>query len=101
VVLTSFNFTHKGSSKPMAKSVYLTTGTCAREILLEIDGGLIENVTFVGGCTGNAQGISALVKGRPVAEVISTLKGIRCRNNTSCPDQLALALESVTLQQAS
>ncbi len=85
----------------MTKIVYLTTGICAREIFLEIDGDIVENVAFVGGCTGNAQGISTLVRGRTISEVISSLKGIQCRNNTSCPDQLALALESVSLKKAS
>ena len=54
--------------------------------------GKVTDVKFIGGCSGNLQGISRLVKGRDIDEVIETLKGIKCRNNTSCPDQLAQAL---------
>ena len=85
----------------MTKTIYQTQGTCAREIHIDIDGDTICNVDFIGGCTGNAQGISALVKGRSIAEVVNSLKGIQCRNNTSCPDQLALALETMRLKEAS
>ncbi len=75
---------------------YKTTGTCASMIDVEVKDGRIESVTFTGGCNGNLQGISALVKGMMVEEAISRLKGIRCGfKNTSCPDQLARALESM------
>ena len=73
---------------------YKTIGTCSRQILFNItEDGRVENVKFIGGCLGNLQGIASLVNGRPIEEVISVLKGIKCRNNTSCPDQLAKALE--------
>ena len=73
---------------------YKTMGTCSRQILFNVtDDGKVTDVKFVGGCMGNLQGIANLVNGRPVEEVISALKGIKCRNNTSCPDQLATALE--------
>lgn len=76
---------------------YQTKGTCSSAIDVEIKDGRIEAVSFVGGCNGNLQGISALVKGMMVEEAISRLKGIRCGfKNTSCPDQLAKALESMT-----
>lgn len=72
---------------------YKTKGTCSREILFDIEDGMIKEVQFVGGCMGNTTGISALVKNRPVDEVISLLKGIDCGGRgTSCPDQLANAL---------
>ena len=72
---------------------YKTRGTCSREILFDIEDGVIKEVQFVGGCMGNTTGISALVKNRPVDEVISLLKGIDCGGRgTSCPDQLANAL---------
>lgn len=72
---------------------YKTKGTCSREILFDIEDGIIKEVQFVGGCMGNTTGISALVKNRPVDEVISLLKGIDCGGRgTSCPDQLANAL---------
>lgn len=73
---------------------YRPKGVCSTRILLELDGDTIENVQFVGGCGGNAQGISALVKGKNADEVIGSLRGIRCgRRDTSCPDQLAKALQ--------
>ena len=75
---------------------YQTKGTCSTAIDIEVKDGRIESVTFTGGCNGNLQGISALVKGMMVEEAISRLKGIRCGfKNTSCPDQLAKALESM------
>ncbi len=73
-------------------AVYHNNGTCSREIFFSVDGRTVGDVKFIGGCSGNLQGISRLVKGRDIDEVIETLKGIKCRNNTSCPDQLARAL---------
>lgn len=83
------------------KTTYTTHGTCARSIEIETDGDTIATVVFHGGCRGNAAGIAALVKGMPLAEVISRLQGIECRNGTSCPDQLATALKELQLQKAS
>lgn len=76
---------------------YQTKGTCSTFIDIELtDDGRIESVKFTNGCSGNTQGISALVKGMKAEEVISRLKGIRCgAKGTSCPDQLAQALESM------
>lgn len=75
---------------------YQTRGTCASAIDIEVNDGIIESVRFTGGCNGNLQGISALVSGMKVEDAISKLKGIRCGfKNTSCPDQLAQALESL------
>lgn len=75
---------------------YQTKGTCASAIDVEVKDGIIESVKFTGGCNGNLQGISALVKGMKVEDAIERLKGIRCGfKNTSCPDQLAHALESM------
>ncbi len=75
---------------------YQTQGTCSSAIDIELKDGCIESVKFTGGCNGNLQGISALVKGMTPAEAISRLKGIRCGfKPTSCPDQLARALESM------
>lgn len=71
---------------------YMTVGTCASEIIIETDGDVIRHVEFVGGCTGNAQGISRLVVGRRISEVAKLLRGIPCQGDTSCPDQLAKAL---------
>ncbi|MBR6478566.1 MAG: TIGR03905 family TSCPD domain-containing protein [Lachnospiraceae bacterium] len=73
---------------------YQTSGTCSTAIDVEVKDGIIESVQFTGGCNGNTKGICALVKGMPVDEAISRLKGIKCgMKPTSCPDQLARALE--------
>ncbi len=75
------------------KFEYTTTGTCSRSIQLEIEGDTIRSVSFLGGCNGNLQGISKLVAGQKVDQVIDTLSGIHCgARGTSCPDQLAQAL---------
>lgn len=75
---------------------YMTKGTCSSAIDIEIKDGAIDSVKFTGGCNGNLQGIAALVKGMAPEEAISRLKGIRCGfKSTSCPDQLARALESM------
>lgn len=75
---------------------YMPHGTCSREIDIELKDGLIESVQFTGGCNGNLKGISALVKGMKPEEAISRLKGIKCgMKPTSCPDQLAKALETM------
>ena len=72
---------------------YRTFGTCSRSITLELDGDVIKNVSFEGGCNGNLNGISAMVKGMKAQDVIDRLSGIRCGfKPTSCPDQLAKAL---------
>lgn len=73
---------------------YKTFGTCSREILFDIDGDTIQSVQFIGGCNGNTQGISKLVAGMKIQDAIAKLKGIDCGGKgTSCPDQLARALE--------
>ncbi len=75
---------------------YITQGTCSKEIDIELKDGVIDSVQFTGGCHGNLQGVSALVKGMTAQEAISKLKGIRCgAKQTSCPDQLARALEQM------
>ena len=74
---------------------YKTNGTCARKITVELtDDIVVHCVQFEGGCSGNTQGVAALVKGMPVEEVIARLDGIDCGGRgTSCPAQLALALK--------
>jgi uncharacterized protein (TIGR03905 family) len=76
-------------------NTYVTRGTCSRQILFDVEDGKVKNVKFIGGCSGNLQGISRLVEGKDVNEVISLLSGIRCRAGTSCPDQLAQALKQL------
>ena len=73
---------------------YKTHGTCAREISFELENGIVKNVSFFGGCNGNLKGIAALIEGRKAEEIIPLIKGTKCGfKSTSCPDQLALALE--------
>ena len=80
---------------------YKTSGTCSQLIDLEIEGDVIQSVAFTGGCNGNLQGISALVAGMKLDEAISKLKGIQCgHKTTSCPDQLARALEQYQAEHA-
>ncbi len=74
---------------------YKTRGTCSRSIEIVLEGDIVESVRFEGGCDGNTHGIENLVAGMKVDDVIEKLEGIRCGfKNTSCPDQLALALKS-------
>jgi len=73
---------------------YNTSGTCARRIEIDVENGIVINVEYIGGCSGNTQGVAALVKGMAVDEAISRLDGIRCGfKSTSCPDQLVKALK--------
>jgi len=76
-------------------------GVCSQEMLVEVDEhGIVQSMQVYGGCSGNLQGISALVKGMPVQEVVQRLKGIRCGfKDTSCPDQLARNLERALEQK--
>ncbi|MBR5471817.1 MAG: TIGR03905 family TSCPD domain-containing protein [Oscillibacter sp.] len=76
-------------------------GVCSQEMLVEVDEqGVVQSMQVYGGCSGNLQGISALVKGMPVQEVVQRLKGIRCGfKDTSCPDQLARNLERALEQK--
>lgn len=79
--------------------VYKTKGVCAQAIEVELDGNIIKNVQFVGGCSGNTQGVASLAKGMTVEEAISRLEGIKCGPRpTSCPDQLAKALKQAIAQ---
>lgn len=77
---------------------YKTHGTCSRQITIDYNENdmTINNVVFLGGCDGNLKGISALVKGKKIDEIIPIIKGIKCGfKKTSCPDQLANALEEI------
>lgn len=76
---------------------YKTSGTCSRMVVVEVEDGIVTECTFVGGCSGNTQGVAALVKGMSVDEAIKRIKGIKCGSrSTSCPDQLAHALEQAS-----
>jgi uncharacterized protein (TIGR03905 family) len=80
----------------MAHITYTTKGTCSRQIDIDInDNGIIEHVKFTGGCSGNTQGVAALVADMHIDEAIKRLDGIKCGpRSTSCPDQLANALKN-------
>ena len=74
---------------------YKPQNVCSQEMIIDIDNNIVKSVRIVGGCAGNGMGISKLVEGMSVEEVIKRLKGIRCGfKQTSCPDQLAKALEN-------
>ena len=76
------------------KYEYAPKGVCSRQMILDVENGVLKDVTVMGGCNGNLQGISKLVEGMTPEEVISKLEGIKCGfKNTSCPDQLAQALK--------
>lgn len=76
---------------------YTTKGTCSRQIDITVDDGIITDVKFHGGCSGNTQGLSALVRGMKVEDAIERMKGIKCGfKPTSCPDQLAVALAQMS-----
>ena len=78
------------------KLTYPCVGTCSKQIEIELEGDVIRSVEFAGGCHGNTQGIAALVEGMRAEDAVARLKGIDCRGRgTSCPDQLARALESM------
>ena len=76
---------------------FVPKGVCSNAIDIDVNNGIIESVSFSGGCNGNLQGISRLVKGMKIDEAIERLKGIKCGfRSTSCPDQLAQALKAVS-----
>ena len=81
-------------------ATYKTRGVCSRAIEFEVENGVITACKFIGGCTGNTQGVAALVTGMQIDEAIKRLKGIQCRGGTSCPDQLAIALEQYKAEVA-
>ncbi len=82
----------------MKKSIeYKTKGTCSRQVNVEVEDGVISGCAFIGGCSGNTQGVATLVVGMKVEDAINKLRGIKCGfKSTSCPDQLSLALEKLS-----
>ena len=73
---------------------YSTKGTCSRQIIFNVDEqNNIHDVRFIGGCGGNLQGIARLVEGKNLDEIAALLAGVRCKGNTSCPDQLSKAIQ--------
>ena len=79
---------------------YKPEGVCSSEMIIEVEGDIIKSVKIIGGCPGNTVGVSAMVEGRKIDEVIKKLKGIPCgMRGTSCPDQLSRALEEIKKQK--
>lgn len=79
--------------------VYKTRGVCSQAIEVELDGDVIKHIQFIGGCSGNTQGVARLAEGMTVSEAIKRLEGIKCGPRpTSCPDQLAKALKQAIAQ---
>lgn len=79
---------------------YKTSGVCSQNILITVNGDIIEEVQFIGGCPGNLLGIGKLVKGRTIDEVAELLAGISCGGKpSSCPDQLSRALKAISERQ--
>ncbi len=75
---------------------YKPSGVCSREMIIDLDGNIIKKLTIIGGCAGNTVGVSRLIEGMNINEAIRRLKGIPCgAKGTSCPDQLAKALEEI------
>lgn len=79
---------------------YKTTGTCSRQIDIDVEDGVITDCKFHGGCMGNTAGVAALVRGMKAEDAIKRLRGIKCGfKPTSCPDQLAIALEKALAEE--
>ena len=80
---------------------YEPKGVCSMQMNIEVEGEIIKSVQIIGGCAGNTKGVSVLVEGMNIDEAIKKLRGIDCRGRgTSCPDQLAIALEKIKEQSA-
>jgi uncharacterized protein (TIGR03905 family) len=85
----------------MAEYIFHPKGTCSREMHIFYEGDTITGLEVIGGCPGNLKGIAALIKGRKISEVQQALEGVRCGyKNTSCPDQLSIALKEIEEQKA-
>ena len=75
---------------------YIPEGVCSQKFIIKINGNIIESIKIIGGCPGNTLAVSSLMEGKSIDEVISKIKGIPCgRRGTSCPDQIAKALEQI------
>jgi len=82
------------------KKTYFTKGTCSKAIQIDMEDGVINSVKFIGGCSGNTQGIARLGAGRKAEEILPLIRGIRCGfKPTSCPDQLASALTEMLAEE--
>ncbi len=85
---------HKRRREKMEYRYKPSDKVCSQEMIIELEGDIVKKVTIIGGCAGNTVGVSSLIQGMPIDEAIKRLKGIPCGfRGTSCPDQLAIALE--------
>ena len=82
------------------KHIYKPQGVCSTEMIIDVENNIIKNIQIMNGCSGNLKGIASLLKGMNIEDAISRLKGIRCGiKPTSCPDQIAIALEKIKLKE--
>lgn len=82
------------------KHTYKTRGTCSTLISFDLNDGIVSNVKFTGGCNGNLKGIAMLTEGMQAVDIINRVKGIKCGfKSTSCPDQLAVAIENALREE--
>lgn len=80
----------------METFIYHPQGTCSREIRIQYENDIVTSIEVIGGCNGNLKGVSALIKGMKINDVIARLEGIKCGfRPTSCPDQIARALKLI------
>jgi len=102
-ILENYNIDDACKEKINLKSfTFNTEEVCSKSIKFDIDGDIVRNVKFIGGCPGNLQAISCLVEELPIDKIIEKLSGIKCGNKgTSCPDQFAKALKSVLVESRS
>lgn len=83
------------------KTVFFPTGVCSRKYEIELEDGIIKDIEITGGCNGNLNGIRSLILGRRADEIIPLLRGTKCwPRNTSCPDQISIALEEALAKEA-
>ena len=89
--------TNKDNKQNLTKVTYQTHGTCSKYICISVDeNGVVKDAQFIGGCDGNTKGVCSLIRDMKAKDVIARLKGITCGNKpTSCPDQLATALQEM------
>lgn len=83
------------------KKVFYPKGVCSTRYDIDIEDGIIKNISVTGGCNGNLKGICSLIKGRRAEDVIPLMRGIQCGyKGTSCPDQISFALEEAVKEEA-
>lgn len=79
----------------MERYVFYPKSVCTKKIEIYYENGIIDHIDFTGGCSGSSKGISVLVRGMKIEDAVQRLQGIQCRNGTSCPDQISIALKEL------